>query len=89
MQKHYYIKERYLLKLIDSFSVDHTLIVPRIFVSREDKVGGDTVMAREPVIDVAAMHSLEHIIATYLCNDPDWKDNVIYWGSMGCLIGLQ
>ncbi len=36
---------------------------------------------REPVIDVAAMHSLEHIIATYLRNDPDWKDEVIYWGS--------
>ena len=43
---------------------------------------------REPVIDVAAMHSLEHIIATYLRNDPDWKDEVIYWGPMGCLTGF-
>lgn len=85
------------MKLIESFSVDHTLIVPGIFVSREDKVGGDTVTTydirlkrpnREPVIDVAAMHSLEHIIATYLRNDPDWKDNVIYWGPMGCLTGF-
>ncbi len=40
---------------------------------------------REPAIDVAAMHSLEHIIATYLRNGPDWKDEVIYWGPMGCL----
>lgn len=85
------------MKLIQSFSVDHTRIVPGIFVSREDKVGGDTVTTydirlkrpnREPVIDVAAMHSLEHIIATFLRNDPDWKDEVIYWGPMGCLTGF-
>ena len=60
-------------------------------------IGSDTVTTydirlkrpnREPVIDVAAMHSLEHIIATYLRNDPDWKDDVIYWGPMGCLTGF-
>ncbi len=85
------------MDLIQSFSVDHTLIVPGIFTSRVDKVGTDTVTTydirlkrpnREPAIDVAAMHSLEHIIATYLRNDPDWKDEVIYWGPMGCLTGF-
>jgi len=85
------------MELIQSFSVDHTLIIPGIFVSREDNVGGDTVTTydirlkrpnREPVIDVAAMHSLEHIIATFLRNDPDWKDEIIYWGPMGCLTGF-
>ena len=83
--------------MIQSFSVDHTKIVPGIFVSRRDKVGDQTVTTydirlkrpnREPVIDVAAMHSLEHIIATALRNDPDWKDEVIYWGPMGCLTGF-
>ena len=34
------------------------------------------------------MHSLEHIIATFLRNDPDWKDEIIYWGPMGCLTGF-
>ena len=34
------------------------------------------------------MHSLEHIIATYLRNDPVWKDEVVYWGPMGCLTGF-
>jgi S-ribosylhomocysteine lyase len=43
---------------------------------------------REPAIDVGAMHSLEHLIATYLRNDPDWKDEIIYWGPMGCLTGF-
>ena len=85
------------MKLIQSFSVDHRYIVPGIFFSREDKVGGGTVTTydirlkkpnREPVIDVAAMHSLEHLIATFLRNDPDWKDDIIYWGPMGCLTGF-
>lgn len=43
---------------------------------------------REPVIDVAAMHSLEHLIATTLRNDAVWKDEIIYWGPMGCLTGF-
>ena len=85
------------MELIQSFSVDHTRIVPGIFTSRVDHLGDDAVTTydirlkrpnREPVIDVAAMHSLEHLIATYLRNDPDWKDEVIYWGPMGCLTGF-
>ena len=85
------------MKMIQSFSVDHTRIIPGIFTSRVDYLGDNTVTTydirlkkpnKEPVIDVAAMHSLEHIIATYLRNDPDWKDEVIYWGPMGCLTGF-
>ena len=85
------------MKLIPSFSVDHRAIVPGIFVSREDQVGGGRVTTYdvrlkrpniEPVIDVAAMHSLEHLIATFLRNDPVWKDEIIYWGPMGCLTGF-
>lgn len=85
------------MELIESFSVDHTAIIPGIFVSRKDAVGNDTVTTydvrlkrpnREPVVDVAAMHSLEHIIATYLRNDPAWKSEIIYWGPMGCLTGF-
>ena len=85
------------MDLIPSFSVDHTKIIPGIFVSRTDTLGEYTVTTydirvtkpnAEPAIDVAAMHSLEHIIATYLRNDPDWKEQVIYWGPMGCLTGF-
>lgn len=85
------------MDLIQSFSVDHTRIVPGIFLSRVDTLGEFKVTTydirlkkpnREPVIDVAAMHSLEHIIATYLRNDNTWKDEVIYWGPMGCLTGF-
>ena len=85
------------MELIQSFSVDHTRIIPGIFVSRVDYLGDRSVTTydirlkrpnREPVIDVAAMHSLEHIIATFLRNDPDWKDEIVYWGPMGCLTGF-
>ena len=85
------------MDLIESFSIDHTLIIPGIFVSRMDQVGQGTVTTYdvrlkrpnvEPAIDVAAMHSLEHIIATTLRNDPEWKDEIVYWGPMGCLTGF-
>lgn len=85
------------MELIESFSIDHTKIVKGIFVSRVDKIGAETITTYdirlkkpnvEPVIDVAAMHSLEHIIATALRNDPVWKDEIIYWGPMGCLTGF-
>lgn len=85
------------MDLIPSFSVDHTKIVPGIFTSRVDTLGDQTVTTYdvrvtkpniEPAVDVAAMHSLEHIIATFLRNDPEWKDQIIYWGPMGCLTGF-
>lgn len=84
------------MELIESFSIDHTKIIKGIFVSRVDKIGKETVTTYdirlkkpnvEPVIDVAAMHSLEHIIATTLRNGA-WKDEIIYWGPMGCLTGF-
>ena len=85
------------MDMIPSFSVDHTAIIPGIFTSRTDTLGDRTVTTydirvtkpnAEPAVDVAAMHSLEHIIATYLRNDPAWKDEIIYWGPMGCLTGF-
>ena len=85
------------MDLIQSFSIVHRYIVPGIFFSRQDVISNGYATTydirlkkpnREPAIDVAAMHSLEHIIATYLRNNPDWKDEIIYWGPMGCLTGF-
>ena len=84
------------MELIASFQVDHTRIVPGIYVSRVDSVGGDRVttfdvrMKRpnvEPAIHPNAIHSIEHIVATYLRSDLEWKDRIVYWGPMGCLTG--
>ena len=84
------------MELIASFQVDHTRIVPGIYVSRVDSVGGERVttfdvrMKRpnvEPAIHPNAIHSIEHIVATYLRSDPEWKYRIVYWGPMGCLTG--
>lgn len=83
-------------KLIASFQVDHTRIEYGIFVSRRDKVNGsyittfDIRMKRpnvEPAIHPNSMHTIEHIVATYLRNSR-FKDHVVYWGPMGCLTGF-
>ena len=84
------------MELIASFQVDHTRIAPGIYVSRVDAVGGgcvttfDVRMKRpnvEPAVHPNAMHSIEHIVATYLRSSPEWKDRIVYWGPMGCLTG--
>ena len=84
------------MDLIASFQVDHTKIRPGIYVSRVDAVGDDFVttfdvrMKRpnaEPAVHPNALHTIEHIVATYLRNDPTWKERIVYWGPMGCLTG--
>ncbi len=84
------------MDLIPSFQIDHTKLMPGIYESRFDTIGSEFVttfdirMKRpnvEPAIHQNAMHTLEHIIATYLRNDPEWKDRIVYWGPMGCLTG--
>ena len=84
------------MDLIPSFQVDHNLIVPGIYESRVDTLGNETATTFdirmkkpniEPAIHPNAMHTIEHIIATFLRNDEEWKDRIIYWGPMGCLTG--
>ena len=84
------------MKKIPSFTIDHNHLLRGIYVSRKDSVGGETVTTfdirmkeptREPVVDAGALHTIEHLAATYLRNDPEWKDRIIYWGPMGCLTG--
>lgn len=83
-------------KLIPSFQIDHTAILPGIYESRKDEVGGDFVTTfdirmkapnKEPAIHPNAMHTIEHVVATFLRNDSEWKDRIVYWGPMGCLTG--
>ena len=82
--------------MIASFQVDHTKIVSGIYVSRLDAIGGDFATTfdirmktpnKEPAIHPNAMHTIEHVVATFLRNDAEWKDRIVYWGPMGCLTG--
>ncbi|MBQ0090090.1 MAG: S-ribosylhomocysteine lyase [Prevotellaceae bacterium] len=81
---------------IASFTIDHTKLLRGIYVSRKDNVNGNIITTfdirmkepnREPVLTNEAIHTIEHLAATYLRNDKEWKDRVIYWGPMGCLTG--
>lgn len=84
------------MKKIPSFTIDHNQLLPGIYVSREDNVGNDVVTTfdirmkapnREPALHPGALHTIEHLAATYLRNNEEWQDRIVYWGPMGCLTG--
>ena len=85
------------MEKIASFTIDHIKLQPGVYVSRKDHIGAETVTTfdlrmtspnEEPVMNTAEMHAIEHLAATYLRNDPDWKDRVVYFGPMGCRTGF-
>ena len=85
------------MEKITSFTIDHIKLQPGLYVSRKDKVGAETVTTfdlrltkpnEEPVMNTAEIHTMEHLAATFLRNDPQWKDRVIYFGPMGCRTGF-
>ena len=84
------------MKKIPSFTIDHNQLLPGIYVSRKDNVGNDVVTTfdirmkapnREPALHPGALHTIEHLAATYLRNNEEWQDRIVYWGPMGCLTG--
>ena len=84
------------MEVIPSFQIDHTDLKPGIYISRRDTVGGETLTTydirmihvnHEPAISPAAMHTIEHLAATWFRNHEWWKKDIIYWGPMGCLTG--
>ena len=85
------------MEKITSFTIDHLKLLPGVYVSRKDKAGDSTIttfdirMTRpnfEPVMNTAEVHTIEHLGATFLRNDPYWKGRVIYFGPMGCRTGF-
>ena len=85
------------MEKITSFTIDHIKLQPGLYVSRKDRVGSETVTTfdlritkpnEEPVMNTAEVHTIEHLAATYLRNDPQWKDKVLYFGPMGCRTGF-
>lgn len=85
------------MEKITSFTIDHIRLQPGLYVSRKDTVGTETVTTfdlrltspnEEPVINTAEIHTIEHLAATYLRNDPVWKERVLYFGPMGCRTGF-
>ena len=80
------------MEVIQSFTIDHTHLKPGIYVSREDRGFRTfdlriTEPNREPAVAPAALHSLEHLMATWFRNSRA-KADVVYVGPMGCLTGM-
>ena len=85
------------MEKITSFTIDHIKLLPGLYVSRKDGVGNETVTTfdlricrpnAEPVMNTAEIHTIEHLAATYLRNEPHWKERVLYFGPMGCRTGF-
>ena len=85
------------MEKITSFTIDHLRLKPGLYVSRVDSVGAQAVTTfdlritkpnDEPVMNTAEVHTIEHLGATYLRNDPAWKERVLYFGPMGCRTGF-
>ena len=83
------------MERIASFNINHLELLPGLYVSRRDRKGDCTVTTfdmrltapnREPVVDVPALHTIEHMAATYLRNS-DRKEDIVYFGPMGCRTG--
>lgn len=85
------------MEKITSFTIDHIRLQPGIYVSRKDTAGGTTITTfdirmtspnEEPVMNTAEVHTIEHLGATFLRNHPEFRENVLYFGPMGCRTGF-
>lgn len=85
------------MEKIASFTVNHLTLLPGVYVSRVDRIGAEAVTTldlrmtapnREPVMNTAEVHTIEHLGATFLRNEPRWRNRVIYFGPMGCRTGF-
>ena len=83
------------MERIASFTINHLDLYPGLYVSRRDEKEGVVITTfdmritapnREPVIDVPALHTIEHLGATYLRNSKR-KDEIVYFGPLGCRTG--
>lgn len=80
------------MEKIASFQIDHTILPKGMYTSRVD---GDVVTYdlrmrlpnKEEVMQNGAMHTIEHLFATYARNSK-YADSIIYFGPMGCRTGF-
>ena len=85
------------MEKITSFTIDHIKLQPGLYVSRKDRMGAETITTfdlrvtkpnDEPVMNTAEVHTIEHLAATCLRNNPTWKERIVYFGPMGCRTGF-
>mgnify|MGYP000844422259 FL=1 len=91
------MKGESIMERIASFQVDHVRLNRGLYISRIDEINGNYLTSfdirmklpnREPVINIAELHTMEHLGATFLRNHPVWKEQIVYFGPMGCRTGF-
>ena len=91
------MKGELIMERIASFQVDHIRLNRGIYESRIDEINGNYLPSfdirmklpnREPVINIAELHTMEHLGATFLRNHSVWKEKIVYFGPMGCRTGF-
>ena len=84
------------MQKIASFQVNHLNLLPGLYLSRTDRKDQCvattfdlriTATNREPVMDTPAIHTIEHLGATFLRNSAR-REEIIYFGPMGCRTGF-
>lgn len=85
------------MEKIASFTINHEKLKRGIYVSRRDMTPHGDILTtfdlrltepnREDAVSPEALHTIEHLAATFLRNHPLWKEKIIYWGPMGCCTG--
>ena len=82
------------MKKIPSFTIDHIHLLRGIYVSRKDYIGNHTITTfdirmkepnREPALGYGALHTIEHLAATYLRNHSIWGEKIVFWQTHGML----
>lgn len=84
------------MQKIASFTVDHIRLKKGVYVSRIDHVGSEVLttfdlrmkLPNVETLENGPIHTLEHLVATYVRNDEIFKDKIVYFGPMGCLTGM-
>lgn len=83
--------------MIPSFQVNHLNLKPGVYVSRRDYVCGSIPITtfdlrvcrpNKEMMPPPAAHTIEHLVADYLRNESVLKDDVVYFGPMGCMTGF-
>lgn len=85
------------MEKIASFTIDHEQLLRGVYVSRKDVTPKGDVLTtfdvrltepnRMKALKPEVLHTIEHLAATFLRNEPDWKNRIVYWGPMGCCTG--
>ena len=84
------------MEKITSFTINHLKLEPGIYVSRVDHYGDEVITTfdlrmtapnKEPVMNTAELHTIEHLGATFLRNHPVLGSRTVYFGPMGCRTG--